>query len=590
VTFDNSDPPEGVNPSAPPVDVAVDAAAPRIVVDEDAGGGNGAAVRPVAEGGGGGDKQPPPKDSGHSVAKTFGIVAILTVLSKVAGLVRDIAVAAAYGTSVVADAYNFAYLFTGNILILFGGLGGPFHSSTVSILTPKKDQREASGMLVTQIMAITAVVLTVISIAMYFAAPYLVQGLKGVYAQMSSMNVKDMFEVETLRQLRIMLPLIVISGLVGVAYGVLNVYNRVVSASLSPAIASIAIIVFIWISKVHDGTPAGWALAVGTLAGAIGQLLVQIPSMAALKLKWKLQTKAVEGLADYSKMLWPAAFSTSIGQLTVYVDAFFALQQQAAWTAIVNSNRLVQLPLGILLTAMLVPILPRFTQQVNEDRIDDLKEEMRRSLRFLWFLGLPISAILLAIPQPIVQVLFMRGHFDEKSAALVTSALVFLTPSIFFYVARDLMTRVFYAYKDSTTPYRVAMIAIVLKGILDWVFVQFMERTSGISLATSVITVFNLALLTWALKKKTGNLGFSKLIQPLGVMIFATLVCGISTFGAYTALAHLHAASNTWWRLAYVAASALTGLLLYVAICIAAKLDEPVAVAKRLPVLRKLVR
>jgi hypothetical protein len=134
------------------------------------------------------------------------------------------------------------------------------------------------------------------------------------------------------------------------------------------------------------------------------------------------------------------------------------------------------------------------------------------------------------------------------------------------------------------------MIAIVLKGILDWVFVQFMERTSGISLATSVITVFNLALLTWALKKKTGNLGFSKLIQPLGVMIFATLVCGISTFGAYTALAHLHAASNTWWRLAYVAASALTGLLLYVAICIAAKLDEPVAVAKRLPVLRKLVR
>lgn len=66
------------------------------------------------------------------LGKVFGLVAILTVLSKFAGLARDILVLQAFGTSTVADAYNYAYVLTGNILILFGGLGGPFHSSTVA--------------------------------------------------------------------------------------------------------------------------------------------------------------------------------------------------------------------------------------------------------------------------------------------------------------------------------------------------------------------------------------------------------------------------------------------------------------------------
>jgi len=528
------------------------------------------------------------KEKSHSIGKTFGLVAILSVLSKVVGLARDMVVASAYGVSVVADAYNFAYLFTGNILILFGGLGGPFHSATVSVINARKSDREL-GPLILQMMMITLVVLSLITVAGYFAAPYLVVALKQVYAQMSSLQIKDQFEQQTLIQLRIMMPLIIISGLVGISYGVLNVYNKIVTPSLSPAIASLAIIGAVAISQLQYGTPTGTALAVGTLVGAIGQLLIQFPSMAKLHLRWHLTFKPQPGLSEYSKMLWPAAFSTSIGQLTVYVDAFFALQEQAVWTAIVNSNRLVQLPLGILLTAMLVPILPRFTEQVNENRIDDLKEELQRALRFLWFLALPISAILLAIPRQLVELLFMRGKFDEAAAQLVTSALVFLVPSIFFYVARDLMTRVFYAYKDTQTPYRIAILAIFMKAGLDWSLVQVMERTAAISLATSIMTVFNLSLLTWALRQKTGSLGLMKLAKPLSIMFAGTGLCGAVTWASYFGLEQI-AISNTFWlRLIYVSISSAIGLTLYVALCVLFKLEEPVAVAKRLPLLKKFV-
>jgi putative peptidoglycan lipid II flippase len=551
------------------------------------------------------------------MAKTFGVVAVLTVLSKFVGLARDMVVAAAYGTSVIADAYNYAYMFTGNILILFGGLGGPFHSSTVAIVTPQKENRD-SGKLISQILVLTVMVLAVITGLAYLFAGPISQYAASLYTPdvpqvahsfagqnaLSTMNSlllpekKALFGQQFYQQFLIMLPLIVISGIVGVSYGILNVYNKIFWPSLSPAIASIAIIVAIWVSTPADpATRLIWGipLAVGTLAGAIGQMLAQIPAMSRLPLNWALSKEPQPGLSEYTKMLWPAVISTSIGQLTVYVDSWFALamtNQQGAWTAVVNSNRLVQLPLGILLTAMLVPILPRFTEQVAANKPDSLKAEMRRALNFLWFCSLPVTAILFVIPQPIVEVLYQRGNFDASSTQIVTLALLFLAPSIVFYVARDLMTRVFYAYKDSTTPYRVGMLAIGVKALLDWMLLQpqFMNGSvAAISLASSLITVFNLTLLTWALKNKIGNLGMTQMIRPLSVMIAAGALCGALTWGLYYGLLGLHAPDNGFVKLFYVVTAAAIGMLAYTGLCLAFKLDEPMMFARRVPVLRNYV-
>src|ERR1700683_4600920 len=87
------------------------------------------------------------KNQQPSLSKTFSLVALLSVVSKIIGLLRDVVIAAAYGTSILADAYNYAYLFTGNILILFGGLGGPFHSATVTTLTPRKHATSAEALM-----------------------------------------------------------------------------------------------------------------------------------------------------------------------------------------------------------------------------------------------------------------------------------------------------------------------------------------------------------------------------------------------------------------------------------------------------------
>lgn len=577
-----------------------------------------------------------------SLGKTFGIVAILTVLSKVIGLVRDIVVAHAYGTSIVADAYNYAYLFTGNVLILFGGLGGPFHSATVAILTPRKDDENA-GKLILQIFLLTLLGLAVVSVLAYFLAPCVVSAMANSYRGEivfdklpEALKIKSlsgaglaggahnaggidwgsykggiifeklpgslkagalgwltaMFQAQLMKQFLIMLPLIIISGLVGISYGVLNVYNRIFWPSLSPAIASVAIIVVVMTADLKTAVFTGVPLAIGTLIGAVGQLLAQVPDTLRTKLKWSFSLKAEQGSNEYASMIWPAIFSTSVGQLIVYVDMFFTLNGpigQGGWTAILMSNRLVQLPLGVLLTAMLVPILPRFTEQVNAQRMDDLKEEMRRSLRILWFLSLPLTALFLVIPAPIIQLLFQHGEFTPDSTKMVTWALLLLSPSIFFYVARDLVTRVFYAFKDSKTPFHVALIAIVVKAILDYFLVYHTRLGVGaISLASTMITLVNLSLLTFFLKKKIGSLGFVRLLKPLSIMLLASALCGgtaygvMQLFGAEYHLDHLH-------LFAGVGCASLAGSLVYLAACITFKLEEPILVAARVPVLKRLV-
>jgi putative peptidoglycan lipid II flippase len=461
-----------------------------------------------------------------NVTKTVGLVALLTVVSKLAGFGRDVIVNWVFGTSAVADAYNYAYLFTGNVLVLFGGLGGPFHSATVSVLTREKDKPEA-GLLMGQVTAVTAVLTTTIAVAFFTLAPYLVQLNAGGYAKEDPV-AHATFIQQTVEQLRWMSPLILISGLIGIAYGVLNVFERIFWPSLSPLLASVAIICGVLLFE-NPHAPTALPLSLATLVGAIAQLLVQMPDLAKCKLPWKLSFVPAPMLKDYLFMLGPACFGTLVGQLTVYVDASFTgqMQGQGDWTAIVNSNRLVQLPLGILATAMLVPMLPRFAELAHKADDAGIKHDYKKAFQLLIFLSMPLAALFIALPEPIVAVLFKRGNFNVHSVNLVGEALWWLAPSIMVYLGRDLITRVFYAYKDSRTPFMVACIAIAAKYALDWFFITRCHwSVGGISLATSFITVLNLGLLTYFLRKRVGRLGTTSMLKPVTIMVVAGIICG----------------------------------------------------------------
>jgi putative peptidoglycan lipid II flippase len=195
---------------------------------------------------------------------------------------------------------------------------------------------------------------------------------------------------------------------------------------------------------------------------------------------------------------------------------------------------------------------------------------------------------LIAIPYPILQLLYQRGAFKPADTELFTVALIWLAPSILFYMGRDLITRIYYAHQDSTTPYKVAMMAIVLKGFLDWLFVCVLAMgVGGISISTTLVTVFNLSVLGFFLRKKIGNLGASRLLKPLAIMLAGSVAAGITSWFLYGFFAHMFQLSaqdehvRTIPLAVSLAISCGIAFAVYLGVCVLCKLEEPHAVLKR---------
>lgn len=460
--------------------------------------------------------------SHRKLFKIAGFVGIITVISKIFGFLRDLVIAKIYGTTIVADAYNFAYLLTGNALILLGGLGGPFHSATISSLTKIKDNSKEAGSFLIKVCTTTFLSLIVITVLVLVFKTQIVHflvhgtGLEPAYKE-------KLWNLTTL-QLQIMSPLIIISGLLGILCGVANVYGGYFWPSFSPILPSVAIIFFV---LAYKDPKIGIALGIGTLIGAILQLIVQLPDLLKAGLYENLKFNLIKNqktVSEFYLFLGPALLSTTIGQITVYIDSFFCSGlEEGSWTATVLANRLIQLPLGVLLVSFLVPFFPRFTELANEKNFGALKQTSITVIRSLWFLSLPIVVYLFLFAKPLVEVIFERGAFDERSTMLVSSILIALLLSMIAYVGRDTLTRVFYSLGDSRTPLFIAIFTVIAKIILNSLLVE-KYHAPGIAFSTSLVTCLNFLLLWILLRNKIGSLGWTKNLRSIIKLIVVTFV------------------------------------------------------------------
>jgi putative peptidoglycan lipid II flippase len=515
--------------------------------------------------------------SNRKLFKIAGLVGLITIVSKVFGLVRDLVIARAFGTTITADAYNFAYLLTGNALILLGGLGGPFHSATIATLTKLKNDPKEAGSFLIKIFSFTFLILSIITIFVLYYKTQIVQFIAP--ASGHDMAYREKLWQLTEMQLQIMSPLIVISGLLGILCGVGNVFGGYFWPSFSPVFPSIAIIICVFFFDPNRGEPlqAGVALGIGTLIGAFFQLLFQLPDLFNATKKKYLELAVVknkEAISDFTYFLGPALLSTTIGQITVYIDSFFCSGlDEGSWTATILANRLIQLPLGVLLTSFLVPFFPRFSELAHEKNFEKLKESSIMVIRSLWFLTLPVAVYLYLFARPIVELVFERGAFNARSSELTSSILIALLLSMIAYVARDTLTRVFYSLGNSRLPLIVAICSIMLKIILNSILVKEFEAP-GIAFATSIVTVFNFLFLWYMLRKDIGSLGWSKNLGSLMKMLIATAIMYI--FG-YLFIEYFPSSierHDTISKFIFILGSSMMCFLIYFSLSLRLKIEE----------------
>lgn len=462
-----------------------------------------------------------------SILKAAWLIAVVTIFSKLIGFIRDVAIADCYGASTVSDAYFYAYQLPALAIVLLGGVGGPFHSATVAVFSKiipslkekaNKDVNDLFNIFLTGSFIAFSIFAVFCFIFSDQIMHFIISGNNPELVRLASMHLK------------IMSPVLIVGGVVGIYYGILISYREFMLPNLSPILMSAVIIAMITLVK-HDNT--GTVLAVATTIGALCQFVYQLPKIRKLGFKFKPNFN-FENLyfKQICELLFPAILSSTIGQIYVYVDMFFASSlREGAWTSIGYSNRLFQFPVGILGTAFLVPLFPIFAKLVSQGNFESLKRYFNKGVGVLFFAALPMVVCVWVVGYDAIKVIFQRGAFDDTAAMMVTHALWFLSLSMLPYVFRDSITRVYYSFNDSATPFLTALCSILLKFLLNWYLVTKLAvggGIGGITLSTSLVTMFNATILAVLLRKKI-KLDYKNLFKNFGKMLLAavitTMVC-----------------------------------------------------------------
>jgi putative peptidoglycan lipid II flippase len=202
---------------------------------------------------------------------------------------------------------------------------------------------------------------------------------------------------------------------------------------------------------------------------------------------------------------------------------------------------IVLTPLGIVSNMILVPFVPVFSRLVAAQDWVELKLKIRQSLLLTALTMLPFSAVFISLAFPIVQVIYERGAFNIKASQEVVPVLMTYGFGMFFYLARDVLVRVFYALDDAITPFRISIYNIFLNGVFDFIlYKQF--STPGIVFATVSVNAISMVIFLRILNRRLGGLPLGEwglaLFGLVVISILAVLVSWCVSWGWDRVLGH----------------------------------------------------
>ncbi|MBW3041319.1 murein biosynthesis integral membrane protein MurJ [Prochlorococcus marinus] len=469
------------------------------------------------------------------------IVTLGTLFSKFGGMARQLVIAGAFGISASYDAYNYAYIIPGFFLVLLGGVNGPFHNSMVTLLADKN--KVESKLFITSINTILTLLLLLVSVFIFFSSDFFIN----LVGPSLTAEVKEMAS----SQLKIMSPIVFISGLIGLGFGSLNAKKEFFIPSISPLISSLIIIIAIadfWLNKGNTtdlselDIKGGVILAKATFIGALSQYLIQIPFLinkGIFSIRFSIQTKYSE-LKRAWKMIAPASLSSGMMQINVFTDLFFASKIIGAAAALSYANFLIQAPLGIISNTILIPLLPVFVSLRSRENHPKLIKKIHQgfflSSTSMVFLG----SIFVSLSTPIVILIYGRGSFNQNAIDVVSQLLIAYGIGMPFYLIRDLLVRIFYGIEDAKTPFRISIIAIVLNFFFDWFLIggpspwgdlsPLNLGVNGLVFSTTFVNFFACILLLLKLNKILNNLNLVKILYQNLRIIFIGFICGTNSF------------------------------------------------------------
>jgi len=438
-------------------------------------------------------------DFHRSILKSTSILSIGTLSSRIFGFFRDVILAKILGTGFRADVFFVAFKIPNLFRDIVGE--GAVNSALVPVLTEylEKKNKQDFWQFVSVVLTLGLVVLSILTILGIVFAPILVRLIApGFMEDPSKLNV-------AIYLTKWMFPYLIFIGLTAYSMGILYTFRSFAVPAFSPCLLNVSIIISALISSKVMKEPI-FGLAIGVLIGGILQLMVQIPALLRVGMRYqKPKTLHHPGAIQIGKLLVPRMFGSGVYQLTVLIDTFCAslamIVGAGGISAIYYANRLIQFPMGIFGVSMASAALPDLSRLANKNDGAAFKKMVSFLLRNVFLIMGPAAIILCAFSEPIIRLLFQRGAFDAYSTYITASTLSFYAIGLISFAGIKILVTAFHALQDTKTPVKVAAFSLIINAVLNFIL-MFPLKISGIALASSIAGTINFIILLCLLNKK----------------------------------------------------------------------------------------
>jgi putative peptidoglycan lipid II flippase len=301
-----------------------------------------------------------------------------------------------------------------------------------------------------------------------------------------------------------------------------------------------------------------WGLAIGTILGALGHLLIQIPSLRQERPRYHpILLLNDEGVRQVLRLMGPRVLGLSFSYLNPIATAFLTRPLTAASVvALERAFRITLMPYSIVGQALGVAAFPTLSTLSAQQDWPAMRQLIGAALRSILFFGLPLAALLMVLRQPLVAMLFERGEFSAEDTFLVSWGLLFYAIALIALAALEIISRAFYALQDTTTPVVAGIVQLPLMALLSALFAYVLFPRwdllplGGIALGYSISNVLEVGVLLWLLRRKLGGLD-GHVIWPATQKL---ALASVGMMAVMQGMLQVLGETAVWWQLLLPAA------------------------------------
>ena len=428
------------------------------------------------------------------------LVMIITMVSRVLGLVRAGIIAYYFGASAMTDAFFSAFKISNFFRQLLGE--GALGSSFIPLYNERVESEgeENSKQFIYSILNLLFVFSTIVTILMIIFSQGIIDGIVSGFP--------DETKIIASRLLKIMSVYFVFISLSGMVCAILNNFKQFAVPASTSIFFNLAII----LASMYFGKTYGIdALAYGVVIGGLFQFLVVLPAFFKImkgysfKIDWKDPY-----LKKIFIMICPMLIGIVARQVNTIVDQMFASYlAEGGVSALENATRLYLLPVGVFGVSISTVIFPALSKAMSKNDLDGATDNIIKGLNILLFLIIPSTAVLTFYAPEVIRLTLSYGKFDEEAVRVTSQALLYYSLGLYFYTAIYLMTRAFYSVKNSKYPVKFSIISIVINIVLNFLLIRTMAHT-GLALSTSIASGVNFFLLLIVFRRKYINFSLKK--------------------------------------------------------------------------------